>query len=659
MKVPVSTSDYHIVVVGATPGGIACAMRCAREGLRVLLVEPSSHVGGMWASGVQVFDTRYAGHRCPVFAEFLARLEDYYCRTFGNGSVEHAMASFGDATRHGQRPRFEPHVAEKIFREMLADCEGVHLMPGYRAESVLKDAASIREVVFHSDYESNGAPLRVRAEIFVDASYDASLAALAGASFRIGREGRADFGESHAGTHFTTIEPIGESGHALARRLNLHFFNRTSRQIFPGSSGLGDRSVQAYTVRLVLTNRADNRREISRPKRYSRERYLGIIDRSPEAHTRGYPLSSHFLHGSIERFGLAANMPNGKMDWFGANLVGGNHDYPTAGHARRQELFRAHVEHALGLLYFLQHDPAVPISVREHTREWGLARDEYRDTDNLPPAMYVREARRLDGLHVFTEHDASRHPHHDRTPVYSDSIAFAEWPMDSHDCNPVRQPGSFNDGEFILAESTLPSQIPFRAMLTDAVDNLLVPVCLSATHVGWGTLRLEPVFVHTGEAAGVAAALSLRDHVALRSLRPGKLQWELLLRQIAVTYFADVNVGDADPWTREVQYLGARGFFSGYDAKPGDLVAPGLAAAWEDVLSGHLAGDEGPNVAAQRVAAASGPATRELPYPAFGHVSTAALLRRWGWNGRPPATRRAACHLLCGALREAEAALSA
>ncbi|MDO8540970.1 MAG: FAD-dependent oxidoreductase [Opitutaceae bacterium] len=653
---PAFAGHYDVVIVAATPGGIACALRVAREGRRALLVEPSAHVGGMWSSGVQVFDTRYAGHRCPVLAEFVARLEEHYRRAFGDGSPEHAMARFGDATRHGERPRFEPHVAEKTCREMLADCPGVRLVSGFRPESVGKEGNTIREVVFQPAGGA-GDRWRVTAEIFVDASYEADLAALAGAAFRVGREGRDEFGEPHAGTHFTTIEPIGDIGHALARRLNLHFFNRTSRRVFPGSTGRGDGAVQAYTVRLVLTDRPANRSVVPRPAAYLRQRYLGLLDRSPEAHTRGYPLSSHLLHGPLEDFRLAANIPNGKMDWLGANLVGGNHDYPGASLARRRELYRDHAAHALGLLYFLQHDPAVPAPVRDHARAWGLARDEYPDNGHIPPAMYVREARRLAGRHVFSERDASRHPRHGRTPIHPDAVAFAEWPMDSHDCRPVRQPGSGNDGEFILAEATLPSQVPYRAMVTDAVDNLLVPVCLSATHVGWGTLRLEPVFVHTGEAAGVAAAVCLRDGVLPGTLSGGRLQSELLRRHIAVTYFADVDLGRDEAWTRDAQFLGARGFFSGYEADPNRPVSPALGAAWQGILSRALAGDDDPNEAARRVAAALDPARACPPEDPVRHDDPGAvLLRRRGWHDRLPATTREACHLLGDALREAEAA---
>lgn len=645
-------SSYDLVVTAATPGGIACALRAAREGLRVLLVERTSHVGGMWASGVQILDTRYAGHRCPLLSEFLARLETHYRTTQGEGSPDHAMARFGDPALHGQRPRFEPRVAEQIFRTMLAETPAVTLWLGHQPLAVQKNGARLEAVTFES--VATRRVVRVRAEIFVDASYEADLAALAGVAFRTGREGADEFDEPHAGRRFTTIEPIGSGGHDLARSMNLHYFNRTSRRVFPGSTGEADDAIQAYSVRLVLTNQPENRRTVTAPPGYSRERYVGALDRSPEAHARGYPLSSHLLHGDLEAMRFVANMPNGKMDWLGGNLVGGNHHYPHAGRAQREELYRRHVAHALGLLYFLQHDVGVPAAVRAHVREWGLARDEYQDNDNIPPLMYVREARRLAGRKVFTEHDASRHPRHGRTPIHADSIAFAEWPMDSHDCNPVRQPGSCNDGEFILAETTLPSQVPFRALLSDAVDNLLVPVALSASHVGWGTLRLETVFVHTGEAAGVAAALCLRDNVDPAGLAVATLQAELLRRRIAVTYLADVDLGQADAWTRDVQFLGAQGFIPSYAAGASQTMGPARATAWVEAMGKMIRGEDRPDELAASI-------QQQLSAPALVDEqaidSTAlALLTRHGWTGDPNTTMPEAVQVVSDAVRTLEAA---
>jgi len=574
---------YDLLVMGATPGGVACAIRAAREGLRVLVAEASLHVGGMWASGVQVFDTRYAGQRCPVLSEFTARIESYYRRLSGEGSPDHALSRFGDPTRHGERPRFEPHVAERVLREMLADQKNVRLALGLRLQSAVRSGSTLRGVTFSTTAPGNDL-VKVSADVFVDATYEADLASRAGASFRIGRESRDEFGEPHAGVHFTTIEPIGEVGVSIARRLNLHYFNRTSSKAFAGSTGKSDRAVQSYSARLVLTDRPENRVEIGRPLGYTREAYLGILDRSPDAHTRAYPLSSHYLHGEIEDYRFAANLPRGKMDWLGANLVGGNHDYPGADWGRRHELYRHHVAHSLGLIYFLQRDPAVPVTLREHARAWGLARDEYGDSGNVPHAMYVREARRLAGYHVFSEHDATRHPKHERSPIHADSIAFAEWPMDSHDCNPIRQPGSFNDGEMILAAETLPSQIPFRCLLTDAVENLIVPVAMSATHIGWGTLRLEPVFVHTGEVAGLAAAMCHRQGRSAARLDVPQLQNELLRRGVAISYFSDLDLGAGDPLTSALQLLSTQGYFGTYEAAPWQMMSPAMIAAWRETL---------------------------------------------------------------------------
>jgi hypothetical protein len=645
---------YDLLVAGASPGGISCALRAAREGLRVILLESSPSIGGMWTSGVQVFDTRYAGHRCPVLSEFVARLEDYYRRTCGEGSPAHTMARFGDPSRHGERPRFEPHVAEEVFHRMLAECPRVRLVCGWHPVEANVEDGVIRALSFRAREGADGIA-RVTADFYIDATYEADLAALTSACFRSGREGRAEFGEPHAGRHFTSIEPIGDVGVNLARKLNLHFFNRTSRRVFPESDGTADRAVQAYCVRLVLTDRPDNRVPVPRPAAYDRERYLGLLDRSPEAHFRRYPLSSHLLHAPIDGLRLAPNLPHGKMDWLGANFVGGNHDYPTASRARRRELFRAHVGHALGLLYFLQHDPAVPATVRAHVGTWGLARDEYRGSDHLPPAMYVRESRRLAGRHVFTEHDASRHPRHGRTPIRPDAMAFAEWPMDSHDCNPARQPGSCNDGEFILAEQTLPSQIPLRCLCCDEVENLLVTVCMSSTHVGWGTLRLEPVFVHVGEAAAVAALLCLRDRLAPRALAPAALQGALLKRGITTAYFSDVDLGRDDTWTRNCQFLGSRGFFAGYEAQPDRTVATAVLAAWENLFARWLRGQADADNGAARVAAAegvlAGAVDADLPRR---EEDAAALLRRHGWKARPGATVRESAQVLASALGEAD-----
>jgi hypothetical protein len=596
---------FDLVVYGANPGGIAAALRGAREGLSVALIEPSRYVGGILASGLQGFDTRYPGHRCPVYAEFLEHLQAHYREHYGEGSPEHRLVQFRDPAYHGERPRFEPKVVAAVFRRMLTAQEGLTFLPNHPLQSVEKSAGILRAVGLQTQ-DASAALRWVRGAVFIDASYEADLAALVGVPFQVGREGRDAFNEPHAGRYLTTIEPIGESGVEAARNLNLHFFNRTSRRVFAESSGEADPAVQAYCVRLTLTNVPENRRVVEKPPGYHREDYLAMLDRSDDAYRKAYPFGSHYLSSDIRDWRLQVTLPNGKTDWFGGNFVGRNHEYPTADRTERERIYRAHANHVLGMLYFLQHDEAVPAEVREHFIEWGLPLDEYTQSGNIPPFMYVREARRMRGDYIFSEHDATRHPEHGRSPVHVDAIAFAEWPMDSHDCNALRVPGSFNEGEFILADETLPSQIPFRCMVSASVPNMIVPVCMSSTHVGWGTLRLEPVFMHTGEVAGVAAALALQEAVQPQALSTTLLQHALLERSIVISYFADMDFAAPSEWSVMAQFLAARGFFADYHADRERLLSATERQAWEQNLADWLAGHVDPNACAARIAKARG-----------------------------------------------------
>jgi len=638
-----STNQYDIAIVGATPGGLACAIRLARLGRRVALIEASAFLGGTWASGVQVLDTRYGGKRCPILTEFGQRLTEHYRKTAGDGSTAHRLSSFGDPTRHGERPRFEPKVAETIWGEMLRECTNVTLWIRFRLERAEMDGKIIRRLWFGSEPPGDDRLLIV-ANLFVDATYEADLAAAARAPYTVGREGRSEFGEPHAGEIYTTIEPIGAVGRDLAESLHLHYFNRTSRRGFAASTGTGDRAVQAYATRLVLTNVDGNRRPVPRPDTYDRAAYLGILDRSPGAAARGYPLSSHYLHGDVHELALSPTLPHDKTDWIGANFVGRNHGYPDSAPAARRAAHLAHADHALGMMYFLQNDSAVPATVRSRLGGWGLAKDEYVANGNVPYQMYVREARRLRGEYIFTEHDARLDSRHQRTPIHPDSVGFGEWPMDSHDCNPVRQPESFNDGEFILAEETRPSQIPYRCLISPAVENLLVPVCVSASHVGWGTLRLEPVFVHLGEVAAIAADLCLTENRQPLHLNGCRLQRELLRREIAVTYFSDVELGGSDPLAADLQLLGSRGFFPGYTAGPDNWLTEAQAETWKTIFSFWSTGGFDPNRGAALFTVGG---RGNLPMVEDGQ----SRLRELGWQRSTPLQVREAAQVMAVALR--------
>ena len=227
----------------------------------------------------------------------------------------------------------------------------------------------------------------------------------------------------------------------------------------------------------------------------------------------------------------------------------------------------------------------MPQAVRADALRWGLARDEFVDNDNFPTHLYVREARRIRGRYTFTEHDGTLARGLGRAPIHADSVAIAEWPMDSHEVTQERQYGSLNDGKFLLSEATRPSQVPYRCLLPEDLDNLLVPVCLSATHVGWGTLRLEPVWMHLGEVAAYAAVLALRAGTTPGTLPAQRLQRHLVERQVMITFYNDLDMATPEPWVPAVQYLGARGYFPTYDARPHAPLDGDTAARWSQ-LSG-------------------------------------------------------------------------
>jgi hypothetical protein len=234
-------------------------------------------------------------------------------------------------------------------------------------------------------------------------------------------------------------------------------------------------------------------------------------------------------------------------------------------------------------------------------KKWGLPQDEFADSSNFPLEMYVREARRIVGRYVFTEQDASLVSSFGRTPIHEDSIAVADWPMDSHECRLERQPGSLYDGKFLLSEKTRPSQIPYRTMLPKEVGNLIVPVCISATHVAYGTIRVEPVLMQLGEVAGFASAIAKEQNVSPSQITADSLQHRLAEHGFALTFFNDVETGNGSRRSVAMQYLGTRGFFPDYDARPDEQLTNGIAELWASGYSALLRDDHDSDSLARRI----------------------------------------------------------
>ncbi len=564
------STQCDLLVIGATPAGIAAALRAARGGLRVTLTCELAHIGGMLSAGLGVLDSLYGGLRAPMLDEFTARVVAHYEKRYGADSPQSRAARPEDATH--KRLNFEPRVAEQVFNEMLQAESRVtlllrHVVVAVRREGRVLSAATLRD-------RDSGAEHEWTAHSFIDASYEGDLMALAGCSYRVGREARDEYGEPHAGAlrchAVTATDPHGRFPREAAEgNLRLRTYAITWEDVRPESTGEGDAAIQAFNHRLTICRDPSNRVPLtSLPPGYDPRAFAPIHERWPG--------------GQVS---CVMPLPNQKGSWNAPLLIGGGHRYPEADWSERDAITAAHRNYALGLLWFLQNDPQFSAEQHAAARKWGLPADEFTDNDHVPWMTYVREARRLVGRYVFTEHDGIPARGLLRPPLHDDAIAFAEWPLDSHDC----WPGDDNsnnepEGKFFLTASTRPSTIPWRCVLPKEYDNLLVPGCVSATHVGWGTMRLEPTWMHLGESCGAAVVLACEQHIAPGQLEVGTLQARLCLHGICLGMANDLPPAPSDSRWRAAQYLLPRGFFPNWDARLDDPLTMPVAQAWNGAV---------------------------------------------------------------------------
>lgn len=558
----VHQAAFDLVVVGASPSGIACAVRAAREGLDVLLTNHTLHLGGFLTSGAGGWEAPCDLLRSPIYAEVRSRISEYYARTYGKDSKQYFFSMSNPETNsHFDRAKVEPHVAEKIFDEILAEEPNISILRNVYPASVRCEDRRIVEVSFRE--RSGERERRICGTVFVDAMMEGDLAAAAGVSCRIGRESRDEYNEPHAGVIFMTEKAKGgQPGfpeEAVDGRLNIRYNSHATEHILPQSTGEADDTVMGYNYRLILTKNPENRVPVPKPENYN-----------PDIAAK-----------TIGNRSIVPNLPNDKIAWNGGRMAGPQKAYPLGDWATREEVSKAHLNAGLSLLWFWQNDPAASNEDREFWKDYGLAADEFTDNGHLPYEIYVREARRIVGRHIFTEHDGVIAPGTARTPVHSDSIAITDWPIDSVACTWQRHGDSHYEGAFFLADDSRPAMVPYRSILPCELDNLLVPVALSASHVGFGCLRLEPVWMQTGEAAGWAAVLSLREGTL-----PGQLNPDVLIRTLSenrhlIAFFNDIDVADeSETWVPAVQYLATCGFFDSYDAHPQDILDTNTGDKW-------------------------------------------------------------------------------
>jgi hypothetical protein len=498
---PPPTQRADVVIYGATPAGIIAAVAVAREGKSVILLEPGRHLGGMITGGLCATDTGVRAAVGGYSREFFDRVRAYYVKKYGPKSPQVKDCS------EGFRP--EPHVAKLIFEEMLKE---VKITPVFECRL---------GIVWRGP--RLGAPIKTitttkgefEARVFIDASYEGDLMAAAMVKYAVGREGRAKYNESLAGVQaFSKFHqfPVKISPFADGDRL------LPLVQPGPaGEAGQGDKKVQAYNFRLCLTRRPDLRMPWPKPRVYDPKRYE--------------LLARYLEKRSDVTFGQLCNpvaLPNGKTDTnnngpISTDHIGANWEYPLGDLKTRRLIFEDHVEYTKGFFYFLATDPRVPRALQTVVNTWGPSRGEHVDSDGWPHQLYIREARRMVGEYVMTQADLMENR------VKKDSVGLGSYNTDSHHVQrvPTKDGGVLNEGDFQVRVQ--PYAIPYRCLLPKQAEckNLLVPVCVSSSHVAYGTIRMEPVYMILGQASGVAAVLAIDGKTAVQDVPVEKLQAKL------------------------------------------------------------------------------------------------------------------------------------
>jgi FAD dependent oxidoreductase len=507
-----------VVIYGGTSSGIVAAIQAKRSGKSVVLIEPSSHLGGLTTGGLGATDIGNKGVIGGLARDFYHRIWRHYQNDAAwvrESRDEYNARNVRYNPNDETMWTFEPHVASQVFREMLAEAEIEPLTDERldREGGVTKNGRRIASITTES-----GRTFAARA--FIDATYEGDLMAAAGVSYHVGREANDEYGETlngvqpklnkknHRFTH--PVDPYVEPGNAASGLL----WGVQVKKLSP--SGSGDHTVQAYCYRLCTTDVPENRRPWPKPANYDESRYELLL-RNFEAGDRRVPWHPTW-------------MPNRKTDTnnnhtFSTDYIGGNYDYPDADYARREEIVADHQSYQQGLLWTLANHERVPPEVREEFHRLGLAKDEFVDNDNWPTQLYVREARRIIGPYVMTEHNCRA------AKVAEDSVGMGAYGMDSHNCQRYITPEGHvqNEGD-VQVHGFKPYPISYRSIVPQAeeCDNLLVPVCVSSSHIAYGSIRMEPVFMILGQSAATAAVLAIDQDVAVQSVDYQQLAEQLI-----------------------------------------------------------------------------------------------------------------------------------
>jgi hypothetical protein len=486
---PAQLIEADLCIYGGISGGVAAAVQAARMGKRAVIAEFGRHLGGMSSSGL--------GHT------------DFGRKESVGGISLEVYRELGRVYGRDEAWQFEPKEAEAVFERWVKE-NRIPVFFEQRLKSVKMEGGRLSEIEME-----NGN--RFKAKFFIDCSYEGDLMAKAGVSYTLGREANSQYGETLNGVH------IGHKDHKFKVPVDPYVVPGDPKSgllpgVFPGDSGphgSADKRIQAYNFRLCLTKDPANKNPIPKPQDYDPRRFeLGL---------------RYIQAGVWDSLNLHVEMPRGKTDLnnfggFSTDNIGMNYAWPEAGYEEREKIFQDHVNYQMGWLWFLQNDPRLPEHVRKEAGQWGLPKDEFPESGGWPHQLYVREARRMVSDLVMTEQHCK---HQEKVP---DSVGLAAYGMDSHNCNRYVKDGSaFNEGnmEYPVAG---PFPISYRSIIPKKgeCENLAVPVCLSATHASYGSIRMEPVFMVLGQSAATAAVLAMEAGASLQDVDYRELRKRLL-----------------------------------------------------------------------------------------------------------------------------------
>lgn len=520
--------EYDVCVYGGTSAGVIAAYAVAKQGKKVLLVEPGQRLGGMTSGGLGQTDI---GNKQVVKGLAL----DFYRRV---GATYGRLESW----------IFEPSVAEAIYKDYIVR-GNVEVLYGHRIVDAQKQGASITSINVES-VENTAQTKNISAKVFIDCTYEGDLMARAGVSYVVGREDNKVYGEDYNGVQMQhlhqfvdNVDPYVEKGNPASGLL----WGISDAALAP--TGSGDNMVQAYNYRICLTSDKDNMLPIEKPANYDPSCYELLL-RIIEAQ-KNYNLNGYFI---------ISPMPNNKTDInnrgaFSTDMIGMNHRYPEASYEERAEIIQAHKDYTFGLLWFMGNDERVPKQLRDQMLSWGLPKDEYVEYGHWTPQLYIREARRMVGEYVATQANC------ENKVTVDDGVGMAAYTMDSHNCQRVV---IVKDGKAMVKnegnveiKGGLPYDVSYRCLTPkrEECDNLLVPVCLSASHIAYGSIRMEPVFMLLGQSAAKAACLAIDGGVKVQEVDVKEIQRMYVEDPLLDGTPADIIVDDASldapaAWTR-------------------------------------------------------------------------------------------------------------